>query len=262
LPNLPAFQFFAPSIPAGDRIQVQDWAGLNDCAHFVSECLKEGGVHVYAVAVGKLVKQLRDLSYTKTLALSVDKSTAERIVKSGVMQEADIIAFGGNNNTFFPHAHSVVFMGNNKVANHTHLNHPSFTGGGGVFGQGIWQRYADPTTGHPEVTLVHFSEGDADPATLASSPTLGWWEVNWRGTMYYYYFVKTGQVSYTKTKPSHLHLGPGAPVGRGYWFESSTDLKICWTATGSLEVFVRTPAASTMSGTWNDSEPIGAKKMS
>jgi hypothetical protein len=247
VPLLAGGSYAATSFPSADCIEVQAWRGLNDCAHFVSECLRAGGIQgIYSVSVANLIGKLRAAANTKTLAYFVNVSTAERIIKSGIMKVGDIVAFGTATKTF-AHGHSTVYMGNGKVANHTHLNHPNYTGGG-IFGRGVWKPYADPITEHPLVSLIHFDEGDG---SVAGSSSLGWWQTTWQGTVYYYYFAGNGRVKYVTTKPSSLKQEPYAPQGKGYWFQTGSELKICWTQTGSYEVYNRTASTDAMNGTCN-----------
>ena len=92
---------------------------------------------------------------------------------------------------------------------------------------------------------------------------LGWWKVLWRGTTYYYHFEKSGRVGWTKNKPANPKQPLPVPVGRGYWFQDSVRVSICWTDTGSFEVLaVRPPRADThMEGTWNGFEPLVADRI-
>ena len=252
--GLPAAHFDARALPASDCIQVQDWAGLNDCAHFVSECLTAGGVPVWELGVGNLVHKLRARGDTETLGYFIDLDSAQRIVAAGILDVGDIIAFGTTHKTF-AHGHSTIFMGGGKVSNHTHLNHPLFTGGG-VFGSGNWRWYASPRTGHPLVILIHFADGDR-----ARSPAaVGWWKMTWRSASYYYYLARTGHAYWTASAPVSLGQGPQAFEGKGYWFDLGAELKIAWTMTGSLEEHQR--AGGTLTGTLNGAESIVGTKMS
>ncbi len=254
IPVLPQRQYYAGNLPAADCIQVRGWAGLNDCAHFVSECLTAGRVSVWHLGVGGLVQKLRELGDTRTLGYFVDADAAERIIGSGIMKPGDVIAFGTSHKTF-SHGHSTIFMGDGKVANHSHLNHPSFTGGKGWFGGGVWRPYTEPTTGHPLVILIHFSDDDAP----RSPATAGWWRMTWRSQTYYYYFERSGRAYWTRRAPVTRVAGPGAFEGRGYWFDFTTQVKIAWTATGTLEVHSRQGVG--MTGVVNDTEAITGSKM-
>ncbi len=256
LSQLASYTYHEANIPDSDKILVQPWEGLNDCTHFVSECLSAGGVPLHELNVGGLVKTLKARSDVQTLAEFVDFSLAKRIVQSGVMKRGDIIAYGTAAKNF-SHAHAVIYMGNNQVCNHTHLNHPSFTGGNDLDTHGNWERYATTGTGHTRVLLFHFKD---DVPVSAQSSMLGYWSVTWRGKTYYYYFEASGRVSYSSHTPANKKQAPADFEGRGYWFENGGAIKMSWTKTGTLET-LRSTGHNTMSGTWNDSVPISAAKL-
>jgi hypothetical protein len=87
--------------------QTPPHTGLNDCSHFVTECLSEGGIQFNrsTLKAPDLVQALHDRTDTKTLAQHVDKDAAARIIRSGVMSPGDVIAFAtciGCKGTAFP----------------------------------------------------------------------------------------------------------------------------------------------------------------
>jgi hypothetical protein len=225
--------------------------GLNDCAHFVTECLAAGGIDVRTPSVPVLLNSLRGLSDTKTLALTVLASAAERILKAKILKPGDVIIYS---KTATSHGHSVIYLDNEKIAMHTKANHPDHPTDGGN-----WKDSASPD--HPLVTLLHFGRDDPAPSALSLMP--GWWKVTWRNTPYYYLFDAKGGVSYSKREPTGAKQPMMAADGRGYWFESANKVKICWTSTGSLEeLSVRPPMLEThMEGTWNGTEKLVADKM-
>jgi hypothetical protein len=137
---------------------------------------------------------------------------------------------------------------------HTWANHPTHP-----TLHGDWKKSA--TEDHPLVTLIHF--GRDDPPILPDSSMLGWWEVQWRGTTYYYYFEKSGRVGWTQQKPANLQHPLSGAGGRGYWFQQPLRVGICWTETGSFETLAaRPPLADThLEGKWNGAEPLVADKM-
>lgn len=231
--------------------QKPEYNGLNDCAHFVTQSLAAGGIHVETTGVPTLFNSLTTgLADTKTLAKTLTAGAAENIVKSGVMKAGDVIIYSKG----AEHHHSVVYVGSAQISMHTwanHPNHPTL--------KGDWK--ASATTDHPLVTLIHF--GRDDSAIQPNSGMLGWWQVLWRGMTWYYYFEKTGRVGWTKHLPTNLKRPLSTPGGRGYWFQEPFRVSICWTDTGSFEVLaVRPPQADThMEGLWNGSERLIADKM-
>ena len=72
---------------------IQHWAGLADCAHYLSKCIQHGGVNVGSLGVATLVSLLQGRGDTKTLAEKVDQAAGQRIVNSGVFKKGDMIGY-------------------------------------------------------------------------------------------------------------------------------------------------------------------------
>lgn len=226
------------------------YTGLNDCAHFVSECLSKAGLNVGDPEVNKLLKNIEATGKAKTLVQLTDKERARRILQSGIMTPGDVLAFG---KTGKGHKHSTLYLGDEKIAMHTYINHPDLNNNLLVKQDSLTGKKSNWETAsndaHPLVTLVHFSYDDL---ISPISPRLGWWKVQWQGQNYYYYFNKNGSIGYIKREPRNTKLPPPYLDGSGFWFELSTNLVICWTATGNLEVFPLSQQGPQMIGTWND----------
>ena len=226
--------------------------GLNDCAHFVTECLAAGGeTKLRTVSVPALLNSLTAHSDTKTLARTVDKEGAQHIIDAGLLKEGDVMIF--SKTTSSP-GHSTIYLGGGDMAMHTYSNHKNST-----TWHGSWT--GSMTAEHSLVTLIHWNEGDV--YTASSDGVLGWWNVMWRGVTYYYFFQKGGRVSYSKTAPTNVKNPPALALGKGWWFESSSGVDIAWTSTGSHESFMRTVlfSGSAMGGFWNKTEPMVAVKL-
>lgn len=229
------------------------WTGLDDCAHFLSMCLKMENIDVANDYVPTLVANLRRRHDTKALAVLTDKDRARVIIKSGIVKPGDTI-FYGNKTDNVKHWHSSLlighdFSGHGQVATHTFANHAKVQQKDTYFD---WSCNTNSTQ-HPLVTIIHFSVDD--PKNLAVSPMLGWWTVTWQGETYYYNFDSHGHVGYLRTRPGkgQIFSYPDARGSWGYWFESMTDVKICWTETGTFEIFAgpRSAATTSLAGTSN-----------
>lgn len=235
------------------------YTGLNDCAHFVSECLAKAGLKVASTDVNKLLENIAATGKAKTLAQLTDKERAGRILQSGIMKPGDVLAFGKAGKG---HKHSALYLGDEKIAMHTYINHPDLINNllvkqNPATGKKTnWETAANDA--HPLVTLVHFSYDDL---LLLNSPRFGWWKVEWRGQNYFYYFDKNGRAGYIKQKPKNTKQPPLYLDGSGFWFELGTNLVICWTATGNLEVFSLIQSGHQMTGTWNDNEKLVAERI-
>ena len=222
--------------------------GLNDCAHFVSECLLAAHINVKSRGAGDLLRKLRNLKDTKTLALVVKVAAAERIINSGVMKVGDVVI---HTSTKGVHHHSAVFMGiangSAKIAEHTSANHPRHPTEHGNF-------MADDL-----VTLIHF--GRDDPPINPASSMRGWWKVLCGKKTYYYHFEKDGRVGWTKNK--RVRKPVSQLTGKGYWFQEPRRVVICWTRTGTFEVLLaaRGQAVTHIEGKMNGLTKIVADKI-
>src|SRR5262249_7999447 len=134
--------------------QTPPYTGLNDCSHFVSDCLQKAGVDAWALNAPDLVRRLRARADTKTLCFQVNKEAARRVINSGLLTPGDVIAF--SDWTGFRHA--TLYVGGRMIAMHTSANHPD---GDPVYlrndwaGPNNWEASAHDA--HPNVTLIHFT---------------------------------------------------------------------------------------------------------
>jgi hypothetical protein len=231
--------------------------GLNDCSHYVSQCLKAGGIHVETLGAPELFSLLRARGDTKTLALTVGKDTAQRVLDSGVLKCGDVLIFSS---TPTVHRHAAIYMGKftgeHRITMHTHANHSDKNDPNS---SDAWTDSAH--AGHPLVTLIHFAD---DSPSFLSSLVTGWWVVSWRQKTYYYFFESNGRIHYLTNKPSSLSVKPISNRDqRGYWFEGAAmKVNIFWTTSGSVEVMecgtlnavVTSPIV--VKGKWNGAEEI------
>jgi hypothetical protein len=271
--KLMGINFQQSGIPESDRRVICTWNdagpqfpgaqwGLNDCAHFVSECLAAGNMKsVGDPGVPALIKNLQNLPNTKTLVNLGTEAAAARVLKTGLVKRGDIIAYAGDNNQYYPHGHSAIYMGSEAVANHTRFNHPDFKGLEG--GRDNWKRYTIAERGHPKVTIVHFSDDDRAPISCLSLD--GSWEVTMASQVFYYHFDRSGHVGWTTREPASRTTYAGVPSpNRGHWFETATDqFTICWTHSGNVERFQFTDDNNTkMKGKWNNTTDLMGRKLS
>jgi len=72
---------------------ISPWAGLADCAHFLSRCLSAGGVAVNERGVSLLVGKLQGLGETKTLCERVVRESAQRVIDTGIPKKGDMFGY-------------------------------------------------------------------------------------------------------------------------------------------------------------------------
>jgi hypothetical protein len=225
--------------------------GLNDCAHFVTQSLRAGDIHVETPSVPTLFDRLRARRDTKTLAKTVKPELAQNTIDSGIMQAGDVIIYSKGTTD---HHHSVVYMDNGQVAMHTWANHPDNPNTGGDW-------HLDGLGADERVTLIHF--GSDDMPIPADSDMLGWWKVSWAGHDFFYHFDRTGHVLWTAKEPKNHKLSIAVPNGRGYWFQDMERVAICWTDSGTFEELRIGPAGINMhlDGMRNQNIPLDADKL-
>jgi len=254
------------------RLPIQDH-GLDDCVHFVSHCLMEGGglkneIQWVPTLVDDLINRRND---TKTLAERVTYDTGQRIIATGIMEQGDLVAYYNpekNPITIRPdYTHSAVYLGEGQIACHSDCRFKDRgRSNASLKPEERWQLNRDIY----QYTLIHYtSPSDIDPASAARLS--GWWEVTWRGQLYYYYFFKDGRMWYVRARPKNLLLPPGHAENPAYWFTRMTPgphLAIIYRATGTVERFGLPASISwqtfskPLPGVWNDSEPLLATKLS
>ena len=90
----------------------------------------------------------------------------------------------------------------------------------------------------------------------------GWWNVNWRGDNYYYFFNLDRRVKWTERKPVDTMTRPLSAAGTGSFTIDGNWVAIWWES-GSTEVFCRSEDNDAhMEGRYNDMEDITADRMS
>ena len=213
---------------------IQEWAGLADCAHYLSKCLQAGGIKVSELGVGSLVNTLQARADTKTLAEKVSKDRGQRVVDSGILKEGDMIGYfnvdpDGDYGRAQSYTHSTMYAGkldatdSGRVTCHTVARFP-----GRSWVNDQWWLH----DGY-NYTFIHF--GDDDPPSAGTTTSLpGWWKVEYGSRTEYYYIYKDGRARYTLKAPTsnrELH----APEGTAYWFQGTGKITFIWRKTGTVE---------------------------
>jgi hypothetical protein len=195
---------------------------------------------------------LRNLPFTKIVGDELSQDGTRRVIEKRIMKQGDVILYlavpGPGAELGGGYVHSAIFVSPSTISCHT------------------ISRWDEPWDApHDGVgfrfTLVHFSHDD--PPIPEDAILAGWWEMNWRGTPYFYFFER-GRAWYTKSRPTSKG-NPGLRTGTGYYFEprvaSSSDFLICWNETGAVEEFAISPDRRSLTGTWNGSEQITGHRL-
>jgi hypothetical protein len=216
-----------------EKKTIAPWAGLADCAHYLSKCLNAGGVNSSSLGVGELVRKLQERADTKTLCEKVSKDGAQRVVDSGIFDKGDMVGYfnidpDGDYSGARRYTHSTMYVGKfdgkGRITCHTKSR----------FGRQYYDDEWFLHAGSYEYTLIHIASDDPPPAVATSKRLAGWWTVTYPGRTEYYKFESTGSVRYTLSKPKKKD-SPISAAGSGYWFERGQELIVIWRKTGTVD---------------------------
>jgi hypothetical protein len=229
---------------------VQDWAGLADCAHFLSRILRAGGITgAESLSVPRLVEILQQRADTRTLAERVNRSQGQNIVDSGVLKPGDVIAYfniaaDGDYGGSRSYSHSAIYVGKvgrtgtiptGRITCHT------ISRFGGLTSPLVSDEWHLGSS-HYAYTFIHFSDDDSAPALLVKAAPLfvGWWEVSVpAGKPVFQLNDSTGRSYFTTTRPKSSRTGPSGD--RAYWFATSltapVSISVTWRGDATVDVW-------------------------
>jgi hypothetical protein len=217
---------------------ISAWAGLADCAHYLSRCLTAGGAKVDERGVRELVQTLQARSDTKTLCERVPKDQAQRVIDSGVFKKGDMLGYfnvspQGDYGGRQAYSHSTMYVGKIDAAGiggvtcHTVARFPPKS-----WVDDSWWLHDGYT-----YTLIHFSDDDTPPGAVKDAIS-GWWKLVYFGRTEYYYIFKDGRARYTLLAPKSTRDPLHAAAGSAYWFvDAAGKITLIWRATGTVEVW-------------------------
>jgi hypothetical protein len=218
-----------------DRKLIWPWAGLADCAHFLSKCLQAGGLRdIREVSVPHLIRILQARAYTKTLAERVTRVAGQRIVNSGILKPGDMLGYfnidpRGDYGGAPQYSHSTMYVGKLDGADDGRITcHTKSRFAGLSPHEDRWWLSASYT-----YTFIHI--GMDDPAPTAA--LAGWWRIPYRGTTFYYLVTADGHAGWTLDAPSSSHARLDVPDGKAYWFQSGARITFIWRSSGTVEVW-------------------------
>lgn len=223
-----------------DKKLIHGWAGLADCAHYLSKCLSAGGVTIAEIAVSVLVRKLQSRADTKTLVEKVPLATAQRVIDSGVFKEGDMIGYfntdpHGDYGRANSYTHSTMYVGKDskgigRITCHTKSRYMDlFDGDDWSIGSGY------------KYTLIHISSDDK-PLTSATTTYAGWYEVGPAAALVYYKLGTKGTFAVTRHKPKAAGDTAQHAIDTGYWFENAPGVTAFGKAKGDVVKFDLTAA--------------------
>jgi len=213
--------------PGAQDIVFETQDALDDCAHYLSQCLRAGGARIETQwGVHPLLESLQALPDTKTLIERGSFTAANRIIQSGIFKEGDMIAyFHTTRGKHFGYGHSAMYVGNAGITCHSTCRFKGL----GDSNDDNWELGQRDFT----YTFVHFSAGDVvDPGTARAMK--GWWKADYAGRVSYCYLFDDGRARKSSAPPKHAADIPQM-AATAYWFQANNSIRFTWTNSGDFE---------------------------
>jgi hypothetical protein len=239
----------AAFVKGSEVVPFQGWAGLADCAHFMSNTLTAGGITGLKTDFVPYLNSFarKHIPFTKVLANEASGTNVQRIINKKLMKKGDLILYvappGGELGGGY--VHSAMFVTDSTITCHTVSR---------------WDEdWKAPHYNGYTFTLIHFGHDDQG-MSLLDQELSGWWEITWRGRSYYYFFSK-GKVSYSLRDPGSNSAPMVAPTQTGSYFtQSYNQVTICWPDTGTVEEVTVDVGNRKLSVLWNETERFSGKR--
>ena len=253
----------------GEEVVFQDWAGLGDCDHFVTECLRVGQLAdltntrapYHTEHLIKALDSKKNKNKTKMLAERVNQGQGQLIVDSGILQRGDIVGYWDVKDSRY--GHSGMYVGkpgggdqggitcHSKCRFKNELGLEYFTSAQGVPAlSDDWHLdQGDQGSDYKwNFTFIHFAEEGESPAACA--PLFGWWVIGDK-KKYFFYVSSDGQAYLTSHPPRDQQTTRVlAAFDSAFWFQADgRQTKFAWRQGG---VWVVTPVEGGISIVMND----------
>lgn len=233
-----------PFVILGTEKDIKTGRMLEDCAHFLSQALKVGGLKIQDQwAVPLLVNVLRagedgtPRPRAKTLAEKASREAAQRLIDDDLLVPGDMIGYFNDGGYSHCAMYTGKYKGVGRVTCHTKSRFAGKTPPGVT---DDWFLVNPKYT----FTLMHIP-GSAEAAPTRGQAVSGWWRVVhwWSGAPagkdfeYYYLYADGRALSTFRTPQSNgAPLAPAAGDSRGYWFQIGGKIKIAWRKNGGVTV--------------------------
>ena len=226
---------------------------FQDCTHFISRCLRAGGLQGETPRANDMITNLehRDMmealkrgQRVKVLAEEISRDQAQKIIDASLLSAGDVIGYvetddSGSLKSVYGHSAPCVGKINDdyRIACHSTCR---YGGENYHYVRGSESGSSQHDVSHLErrgwrYTFIHFPT----QAELALSPTLrdslvGWWQINSTPTIYQY-VERSGKSYLTSQRPRNDHQGTRA-ASHGYWFDKGV-IKFVWRNTGRVDTW-------------------------
>lgn len=211
-----------------DIITIHDWAGMADCAHYLSLCLQSGGAKIFSLRVHELVSKLQALPDTITVAERVTKNNGQRVIDTGIIKPGDMIGYfnvdpkGGDYGRPNTYTHSTMFVGKIDRA-----RKPDNKDAGRVTCHSI-SRFGHETWNdewwlhdHYAYTLIHFTADDSKPSPDIAKLLDGWWKIEAAGRTDYHLYAGGRAAQVTIYAPKTAKDPIKSPQDKGHCWQTS-----------------------------------------
>jgi hypothetical protein len=217
-----------------NAVPVVDGEKLEDCAHFLSECLIAGGLRIKEQwSVPMLLMVLRESPVPKTLAEKVSRDVAQAIIDTGLLKPGDMIGYFADGG----YQHSAMFTGKLNTQNGADEGHVTCHTKSRFMGktpQGVADKWFLSNPDY-QFTLVHVPDDAETHRSSLADKLIGWWKVEQRSTTLFLFVAPDGTAVRTATVPKN---GRAPIIGRsdssGYWFAGAIEAKFCFRTDGSV----------------------------
>jgi len=216
---------------------INGWAGLADCAHYLSRCLTAGGAKVDERGVRSLVNTLQARPDTKTLCEKVAKERAQNVINTGIFKPGDMIGYfnvspSGDFDGRQSYTHSTMYVGKldklgvGGVTCHTVSRYPPFS----------WVNDSWWLHDGYVYTLIHLSSDDVKADLSLVNRVAGWWQQEYGGMTTYLRIGKDGTARIAKVVPKSANELVNLPIDNAYWFDGGLGrITLIWRKSGVVE---------------------------
>jgi len=225
----------------------QDQDGLEDCAHYVSQCFRAGAAAIETQWGARELKEaLQALPNTKTMVEKAGKDACQRIVNAGLLKRGDAVIYYNKQPTdesSVGYSHSAMYVGNGGITCHSTCRYKGL----GDSSDDEWHL----NNGSKYLyTLIHFSSDDRIEGDV-SKALARWWKVDYGGRTTYSAIRSNGTAHRALTQPRKATENPpGTPSA--YWFQDHNSIKFTWKESGELEEWTISASNEVLKAKLND----------
>lgn len=225
----------------------QDQDGLEDCAHYVSQCFRAGAAAIETQWGARELKEaLQALPNTKTMVEKASKDACQRIVNAGLLKRGDAVIYYNKqpaDESPVGYSHSAMYVGDGGITCHSTCRYKGL----GDSSDDEWHL----NNGSKYLyTFIHFSSDDAIEGDV-SKALARWWKVDYGGRTTYSAIQSNGVAYRALAQPRKATENPPGTL-TAYWFQDHNSIKFTWKASGELEEWTISASNEVLKAKLND----------